>query len=278
MEAKKSFIIHIDALDVLEELNSDQVKELFIALRDYNLGKEITLTGLMKAIFIPFKNQFDRDAEKYKKIVERNRANGLKGGRPESQKNPAEPKKPNGLNGNPTEPKKADSDSDNDSDNDLLLKKEAKGDFLPDDYSISDIDKKNEIAEAKKVAQKKVEFILPFPTKDFKDQWTEWKLYRKKKHKYTFFDDKAEQKKLTEIFNLSKENEKTALLIIRQSIDNGWKGFFELKQTNNGTTNNRTANGGKITASQYFANEFDREASADSKGEDNTIDVEAIIV
>lgn len=119
---RKSFLIHIDSLDVLDELNDTQIAELFKAIRDYNLGKEPKLSGLMKAIFLPFKNQFIRDNEKYMKIVERNKRNGKKGGRPEltnnqqNKANPEKPKKPSGLSGNPEKPKKPDSDSDNDND------------------------------------------------------------------------------------------------------------------------------------------------------------------
>lgn len=121
---KKSFVLHLDSLDVLDDLTSEQKAQLFDAIRDYHLGKEVNLSGLMKAVFTPFKNQFNRDLEKYKSVSERNRANGKKGGRPnkaEKQKdkeNPKKPKKPTGLIQNPLEPKKPDSDNDSDNDND----------------------------------------------------------------------------------------------------------------------------------------------------------------
>lgn len=116
MENKKSFLLHIDSLDVIEELSGDQTKELILAFRDYNIGLEPKLSGLMKAVFINFKNQFDRDLKKYEKTVERNKNNGSKGGRP---KNPTEPKKPSGLIVNPTEPKKPDSDNGSDNVKDI---------------------------------------------------------------------------------------------------------------------------------------------------------------
>lgn len=130
---KKSFILHLDSLDVLDDLDDKNIAELFKAIRDYNINGETNLEGIMKAVFNPFKNQFDRDFEKYNGIVERNKLNGSKGGRPSKKKNIEEPKKPNGLF---KEPKKADSDSDSDSDSvsdnenvnesDILLKKETK--------------------------------------------------------------------------------------------------------------------------------------------------------
>lgn len=114
-DLKKSFIIHLDSLDVLDELDIEQAGQLFYAFRAYNLGKQVELTGLLKAVFIPFKNQFDRDLEKYNSIVVRNRENGLKGGKPrQTQTNPV------GILGTQTNPNKPDNDNDskNDSDSD----------------------------------------------------------------------------------------------------------------------------------------------------------------
>ena len=114
---RRSFLLHIDSLEVLDELSNDQVCELFKAIRDYNQGKEPELTGLMKAIFLPFKNQFKRDNEKYLNIVERNKRNGKKGGRPERTESKTDidnPNKPTGLSGNPKKPKQPDSVNDSD--------------------------------------------------------------------------------------------------------------------------------------------------------------------
>jgi hypothetical protein len=57
-----------------------------------------------------FKNQFRLDNDKYEKVVNKNRINGLSGGRPKSKQKPNNP--PLFL-----EPKKADNDNDNDNDN-----------------------------------------------------------------------------------------------------------------------------------------------------------------
>lgn len=120
---KKSFIIHIDALDVLTDLTDEQAGQLFKAISEYHKTGKNSLTGLMSAVFIPFKNQFDRDAEKYESICERNKNNGLKGGRPKprrTQKNPV------GFSGTQKNPKEPDNDSDNDNDS------KNKGSGLPD--------------------------------------------------------------------------------------------------------------------------------------------------
>lgn len=63
MDNRKSLILHFDSLDVIDELSNEQIAQLFKAIRDYNLWKEIKLDWLMKAVFIPFKNQFDRDLD-----------------------------------------------------------------------------------------------------------------------------------------------------------------------------------------------------------------------
>jgi len=118
---RKSFLLHFDSLGILDQLTDDQCGKLFVACRDFNLGKELNLDETLALVFFPFKAQFLRDQEKYQIVVERNKSNGSKGGRP---LNPVKPKKPSGLIDNPSKPRKADSvngsdsDSGNDSDND----------------------------------------------------------------------------------------------------------------------------------------------------------------
>ena len=103
---KKSFKLFIDSLDVLEELTDEQAGQLFRAIRAYEVDGIEILTGLMKAIFTPFKHNIDRAKAEYEAVCERNKANGLKGGRPN-------PVKPSGLESPPV---KADKDKDKDKD------------------------------------------------------------------------------------------------------------------------------------------------------------------
>lgn len=129
MDTRKSLILHFDSLDVIDELSEKQTSDLFIAIRDYNLWKEIKLDWLMKAIFIPFKNQFDRDLEKYNKKCEINRENGKRWWRPketqsvilETETNQSEAKKP--YNDNDS---KSNNNNDNkkDSNNNIILSKD----------------------------------------------------------------------------------------------------------------------------------------------------------
>jgi len=115
--SKNSFILHIDSLVILDKMTNEQAGQFIKLIYEYQKTGKIEVSDFaMQMAITPFLNQFERDNEKYENIVERNRGNGFKGGRP---KNPKEPKKPNGLITNPPPTKKADSDSDsgNDSDN-----------------------------------------------------------------------------------------------------------------------------------------------------------------
>ncbi len=73
---KKSFIIYYDSLDVIEELTNEQVWKLFRKMKSYHNWNEYkTNDKIVDIVFIQFKNQFDRDLEKYEKTCERNRDN-----------------------------------------------------------------------------------------------------------------------------------------------------------------------------------------------------------
>ncbi len=116
---RKSFILHNDSLNVLDILTDEQAGKLFKAIKNYQNGVKQELDFGINIAFLQFENQFKRDEEKYESVIERNKINGSKGGRP---KNPTEPKEtqnnPVGFletQNNPTEPKKPDSDSDSDS-------------------------------------------------------------------------------------------------------------------------------------------------------------------
>jgi hypothetical protein len=109
---KNSFLIYNDSLAVLDSLSDEQAGQLFRAMRTYHETGELPEDQLLKLALVPFINQWKRDLVKFDKVCERNRSNGLKGGRP---------KNPVGILGtqkNPSKPKKAESDSDSDNDSD----------------------------------------------------------------------------------------------------------------------------------------------------------------
>jgi len=101
---KTSFILHTDSLDILDALTTEQCGQLLIAMRDYHMTGAMPQDAMLKLALLPFIQQWKRDLIRFEKVCERNRMNGMKGGRPKNQENPV------GFLGtqqNPTEPKKA---------------------------------------------------------------------------------------------------------------------------------------------------------------------------
>ena len=74
------------------------------------------------------------------------------------------------------------------------------------------------------------EIELPFNTERFANAWSLWKDYKKKQFKFTFKTSFSETTALSKLYKLSEQNEERALLIMNESVANGWKGFFALKE------------------------------------------------
>ena len=74
---------------------------------------------------------------------------------------------------------------------------------------------------------------LPFNSEMFSKKWNEWKDYKKSCHKFLYKSETSEIITLNQLSKLAKNSEPDAIEIINQSIANGWKGFFELKTTQN---------------------------------------------
>ena len=112
---KESFVIYKAFYEPISELSDEDLGQLFRYIFLYQINQiEPPNTSRVYMAFQFFKNQFRLDNEKYLKVVNRNKTNGLNGGRPKTQDNP---KNPVGY----LKPKKADNDNDND--NDKLLGK-----------------------------------------------------------------------------------------------------------------------------------------------------------
>jgi hypothetical protein len=117
---RRSFLLHIDSLDVLDELNNEQAGMLLKAMRDYHNDEEMQLDALTKIVFSPFKNQFNRDTLKYQTTCERRANAGSMGGK-QKVANASKPKqKVAKLAENDNVSK---NDNVNDSDNDNVSKK-----------------------------------------------------------------------------------------------------------------------------------------------------------
>jgi hypothetical protein len=72
----------------------------------------------------------------------------------------------------------------------------------------------------------------PF-SENFLPRWEEWKAFKKEQFRFTY-KPIGEQGALDELYGLSAGNEVFAAAIIKQSIANGWRGLFDLKNNNNG--------------------------------------------
>ena len=116
MSSKKSFILHIDSLEILDKLSDEQAGQLIKAIYNYQLNGVVNeLDILIEIAITPFLKQFDRDNEAYNKMVDKNKENGKKGGRPKKPKQTQEkPENPVGYLGYEEKPKKADNDNVND--------------------------------------------------------------------------------------------------------------------------------------------------------------------
>lgn len=122
MEGKNKIIVYKDWITIFDKLTDEEagqlIKHFFNYINDLN---PIIENRLLEILFEPIKQTLKRDLKKWELICERNKQNGLNGGRPvksndtkETQRNPDEPKKPSGLNNNPKNPNEPDSDIDSD--------------------------------------------------------------------------------------------------------------------------------------------------------------------
>jgi uncharacterized phage protein (TIGR02220 family) len=83
---RKSFLLHIDSLDVLDDLTDEQAGQLFKIIKAYQRHEEINPEPFVKIAFSPFKNQFIRDDEKYVKTCEARAEAGALGGKAKASK------------------------------------------------------------------------------------------------------------------------------------------------------------------------------------------------
>lgn len=120
MAEKNSFILYFGYRKHLALLSDADRGKLLMALFDYaENGKIPNFEGALAMAFSFIQDQMDRDASKYAAVCERNRINGLKGGRPpKATKSDDNPKKPKKTERFLEKPKKPDNDNEYDNDND----------------------------------------------------------------------------------------------------------------------------------------------------------------
>ena len=73
---RKGFVVYGDYKAVIDELDDEQVGKLFRGMMNYFVdGEDPNFADVLKFVFIPIKQQMDRDGSKYAKKCERNRQN-----------------------------------------------------------------------------------------------------------------------------------------------------------------------------------------------------------
>lgn len=70
----------------------------------------------------------------------------------------------------------------------------------------------------------------PYPEQLNAEAWEEWKAYRRENRFKTYVPtERSEGAAITNLINLSGGDHQVQMLIVQQSMANGWKGLFELK-------------------------------------------------
>ena len=210
---RDGIIIYVQQYEAIKDLSQSDKGVLLDAIFHYHITGEVMqeLPPMVLMAFTFIRTSIDSNTRKYEAIVERNRENGKKGGRPRNPKNPSEPKKPTGLKktqanpNNPSEPKKADTDTDTDTVKDTKTKT----------VSIDDLFSNENV------------LLKPIVS--------EWIAY-KKEIKDPYKTVRGMKAFVKELQKLSNNDPKVAKEITERSMANNWKGIFELNNNGNGKT------------------------------------------
>ncbi|MFW5758391.1 MAG: hypothetical protein ACOCYO_06895 [Bacteroidota bacterium] len=80
---------------------------------------------------------------------------------------------------------------------------------------------------------KKKNIQMPWTDEEFLTMWKHWKNYKKEEFNFKYKSMESEQAALSKLAKLSDGHMNIAIAIIKQSIENGWKGFYALKGNKN---------------------------------------------
>lgn len=110
-------------------------------------------------------------------------------------------------------------------------------------------EREEEKEKVEKKSDKKLKY--PFQTETFRYQWNLWKEYKNKEFNFKFKTLQSEQAALSELNNKAQQDETTAIAILHQSMANGWKGIFQLKNRDNENKSSNTNY--KTVSSDYIS-------------------------
>lgn len=89
---KDNFLLKKSQQEVFKGLSNEDAGILIKGIFDYVNTGDSGLEGYLLIIFLPIKNEIDKNEEKYKKRCEINKENGARGGAPKGNKNAKQPK------------------------------------------------------------------------------------------------------------------------------------------------------------------------------------------
>lgn len=167
--------------------------------------------------------RLEQEREKKESFLRKQANNGSKGGRPKKNKPKQNPNETQSITQTITQKK-----------------------------PLEDEDEIEEEIEVDNKKEKEIEY--PFKTQNFKNKWLDWVAYKKSEFNFKFKSQQSMQSSLTQLGNLSA-NENEAIAIIEQSMANGWKGFFKLKQQTNETNSTNQFPGNSKKAATYSRSE-----------------------
>lgn len=224
---KKSFVLYSDLIHTVKKLPNEKAGELFKHILSYvNDENPVTDDILIEISFEPIKQQLKRDLLKY----EEKRKQWSDAG-----KKSAEVRGSKKIQRTLTNVESRSTDS-----------------TVNDNVNVN-VNVNDNVNDNKKV-------LFPFESEIFKTQWQLWKVYKSKEFGFKYKSVVSENGALEKLESLSGGDEKTAIKIIKQSINDGWKGFFELKTTETGKNANikvSVSNRPKIiTGAEAFKNQF----------------------
>jgi len=84
---KDNFLLKTNQGKVFKELSDEDAGKLIKGIYDYATTGDSKLDGYLKIIFLPIKDEIDKNEENYQKRCEINKVNGSKGGAPKGNQN-----------------------------------------------------------------------------------------------------------------------------------------------------------------------------------------------
>lgn len=210
---RESAVIYRSFFEAIKELPEVNQAEIWNAICEYSFNfKVVELTGISKTVFTLIRPQIEANIKRYN--------------------NGTMPK--HKQTGSKTEAKQKQTKSKSEANANVNVNV---NDSVNDNVTVNVSDNVN-VKDNDFFSKKKIELVLPFNSDEFKNMWITWKQYKKEQHRYTY---KAigEQAALKKLADLANGNEQIAIDCIMQSIENGWKGLFNLKQNSNGQQSTR---------------------------------------